>query len=1041
MAANGRLPTNAATSRSPSRSHRPLNYEADLILPRTGERVNRAVTFRDPLLINSPEDDEFAEDNAPLLGRSGSFVTWRNGPSRLAQVGKRHLRRIGAGLVSNTGVGIFKCSLAYSLGSLATFVPVIATFLGTQDGKHMVATVTVYFHPARSQGSMYEATLLAACAFLYALIISFASMGVSIGFGDAGLRSLGHAVVLIVFCGGGLGFVGWLKQRLGSPLVNVACSLTSLSIITVLTKEGAVQTSRFSTEKITQVLKMVLMGIIATTFVCLVVNPISARKELRKSMAKTMGSFGDMLAIITSSFLEGSEARMRKVAFVDASDQYKTVFTSLVKDLQEAKNEHYILGSENEYIIQAKLVKCVQSLAQNIGGLRSAAATQFQLLAEAQEGPAVSTSGSRSDDADFTPSPFSPASTRDFAHHTESETSSNVSDTRSISSHEYDGASKTSNGRSVEDIFAKFVTRLGPSMKSLAYTLKSILDELPYGPGPEYRVAINDRFKNSLTEAIELYRHSRSEALDLLYGDEALSDAEDKDVATVIEEVAASCGHFSFSLLDFATEVKHCLSILEELEAEEERTPQRRSWQWIVFWRRSGTIPTDGDMEDLERHEHRASSEDDSVRRQISASTLTRRHFELGKLQTLRETIRQKLWRASRFFRRDDIKFAFKVGAGAALFALPSFVDATRPIYSHWRGEWGLLSYMLVCSMTIGASNTTGSARFLGTCAGAICAIVAWNASQANAYLLAFFGWLVSTVCFYLIIVKKKGPMGRFILLTYNLSALYAYSLSVKDEQDDEDEGGVNPYIAEIALHRVVAVMTGCLWGLVITRVIWPISARQKVKGGLSVLWLRMGLVWKRDPLSVLLENNSSNAYMNVREEVELRRHVSRLDDLRGSAASELELKGPFPNAAISRILNSTSRMLDAFHALNMVLMKDLRASEGERGILKFTTTERAQLCARISHIFQVLASSMKLEYPLTGQLPDIEHTRDRLLMRIFTFRRNAREAHTPVTESDYALLYAYTLVTGQLSQELQTVAKELEELFGVVDEDVLKLE
>ena len=30
--------------------------------------------------------------------------------------------------------------------------------------------------------------------------------------------------------------------------------------------------------------------------------------------------------------------------------------------------------------------------------------------------------------------------------------------------------------------------------------------------------------------------------------------------------------------------------------------------------------------------------------------------------------------------------------------------------------------------------------------------------------------------------------MGRFILLTYNLSALYAYSLSVKDAQDDDDD-------------------------------------------------------------------------------------------------------------------------------------------------------------------------------------------------------------------------------------------------------------
>ena len=116
---------------------------------------------------------------------------------------------------------------------------------------------------------------------------------------------------------------------------------------------------------------------------------------------------------------------------------------------------------------------------------------------------------------------------------------------------------------------------------------------------------------------------------------------------------------------------------------------------------------------------------------------------------------------------------------------------------------------MLVCSMTIGASNTTGFARFFGTCLGAVCAIISWTASQGNAYLLAFFGWLMSLWTSYLIVALGRGPMGRFIMLTYNLSALYAYSLSVKDLEDDDDEGGVDPIITEIALHRVIAVLSG----------------------------------------------------------------------------------------------------------------------------------------------------------------------------------------------------------------------------------------
>ena len=144
-----------------------------------------------------------------------------------------------------------------------------------------------------------------------------------------------------------------------------------------------------------------------------------------------------------------------------------------------------------------------------------------------------------------------------------------------------------------------------------------------------------------------------------------------------------------------------------------------------------------------------------------------------------------------------------------------------------------------------------------------------------------------------------------------------------------------------------------CLWGLIITRLIWPISARRKFKDGLSILWLRMGLTWKRDPLAMLLDGKSPHPYMDLREEFALHRFLARLEDLRSSAASEIDFRGPFPNEAYGRMLKSTGSMLDAFHAMNVIIMKDLTASEGEAELLKFTFHERAQLCSRISHLFQ----------------------------------------------------------------------------------------
>lgn len=121
----------------------------------------------------------------------------------------------------------------------------------------------------------------------------------------------------------------------------------------------------------------------------------------------------------------------------------------------------------------------------------------------------------------------------------------------------------------------------------------------------------------------------------------------------------------------------------------------------------------------------------------------------------------------------------------------------------------------------------------------------------------------------------------------------------------------------------------------------------------------------------------------------------------------------------------------------------------------------------------------MKLEYPLlTDGLPSTAHSRDRLLAKIFQYRKsmsisNGRideDEYTQVNDDydgltnsgglelqgtgvqrrssqgitvkdeDYEILYAFILVTGQLAEEIGKVQRELEVLFGVLDEGVLEL-
>lgn len=331
---------------------------------------------------------------------------------------------------------------------------------------------------------------------------------------------------------------------------------------------------------------------------------------------------------------------------------------------------------------------------------------------------------------------------------------------------------------------------------------------------------------------------------------------------------------------------------------------------------------------------------------------------------------------------------------------------------------------MLVCSMTIGSSNTTGYARFLGTVLGAIGAILAWYITTGNVFGLAFLGWLMAIWTAYIIIVRGNGPLGRFIMLTYNLSVLYAYSLTQMEANDDQDEGGQNPIITNIVLHRVVAVLSGCIWGIIITRVIWPISARSRLKDSFSLLWLRLSLIWKRDPLSTMVHERKPVAYMTPREKLEIERFLSRLESLRTASRSEFELKSAFPDTAYGSIIQRTRSMVNAFHAMNLELVKNVTATEGEISLLQYTAAERQSLSARISHLlsgrilclegfpvliaFPVMASSMKLEYPLSDVLPSVDHARDRLLARIYRFRQDP-EASQQTTDEDCALLYAYS--------------------------------
>ncbi|EHK16505.1 uncharacterized protein TRIVIDRAFT_214431 [Trichoderma virens Gv29-8] len=975
----------------PSRpSKRSKMRNGTFIIPATGERSRRQFTLRTPRNRSRCNGSE----RRPPANSVTSVGQHLQAASRALRTKSLAAWRW---LQTDDGRQVLKCTLAYLLGTTATFWPPLSNFLGRRDGKHIAATLTVYFHPARTAGSMLEAVMIAILAVVYAELVCMLSMGIAIASrAISGSAAPAHAIVLIVCIGGGLGLVGWTKQRLNQPLVNTASTLASMTIISVITKEETVNNGYFSLDKIVQMFKLLLLGISFTVAVNLLVWRVSARKVLRQSVRTAAVALSDRLSFITSGFLNGSEDEVDSPEYAQASAQYNSAYAQIMTTLRESKIEQYFLGRERIYSLDKRLIKSLETVSQAIGGLRSALQTQLTLL---KEGP---NSGAPPHSNLFSPEPPSGMSRSvsyfsDDARDRLSVIEEDEFERRSaLNSHSDPTLDKSPIFRVPSDIFALFLALLGPSMKSLAFTLSETLKENPFGKNPEDQVAVNEHLRDSLRDALNLYNNARGKALRELYRSIELGRSRTEDIQADIEEVAAACGHFSFSLQAVADEMDAYLDVLESLQHSIKHSD--RSWKWIKFWRNWKLFQrrshADAENEPLLIRPPRSRMKSPTPQGLPRAMLKKRDSFHWDaspqKSNSFVRKCSQTLLKFLRLLTREDVMFGIKVGIGAVLWAMLAFIPATRPIYQHWRGEWGLLSYMIVVGMTTGASNTTGSSRFIGTLIGGACACFAWSVSFSNPWLLELCTCIVALGNFYVILAMKKAPLGRISLLAYNVIVLYAYSLTQDVDDDDDDEGGIDPLIFEITYHRVVAVTLGILW-------------------------------------------------------------VFKLESLRESAKSEFELRGPFPDAAYGRIMRSTKHILDGLYAMRLITQRRDTLSEGESALLEITAAERMQLCERLCHVFQVLASCVMLEYPLTDAIPTIDRTRDRLLNKIYQYRKEHMEMNLRSTEDDavqamteekdYALLYAYTLVTAQVAAELKKIKKEIEELFGVLHQDELLLE
>lgn len=139
---------------------------------------------------------------------------------------------------------VLKCAIAYFIASLFTFYQPLSDFIGDlssygpgargpSPSAHMVATVAVYFNPAKTVGAMIEADFFCLMGMVYSALVC----GVFVSLlwllemipGDKWPGD----ILAILWIGLSMSLVAWMKGWMANPSFNTACSMTTILIFTV----------------------------------------------------------------------------------------------------------------------------------------------------------------------------------------------------------------------------------------------------------------------------------------------------------------------------------------------------------------------------------------------------------------------------------------------------------------------------------------------------------------------------------------------------------------------------------------------------------------------------------------------------------------------------------------------------------------------------------------------------------------------------------------------------------------------------------------
>ncbi|GMM31179.1 hypothetical protein DAMA08_039240 [Martiniozyma asiatica (nom. inval.)] len=954
-----------------------------------------------------------------------------------------------------------KASFTYFIASLFVYLPFFSSLLGSTDSKHIVCTVVVYFHSARSVGSMIQSLIFVAISLFFGIGVSVSTMKLislylnsEIENIDGPLLNLNAAqlvqatwkhphkliavliadretisiIITLLTCSTALGFVSFCKHRVSKPTFNTSCSLCAILMISCLIKESSKMYTDPSNDnnivlpwaKVTSSISCILLGCMVSVVICFTLLKEWAQNSLIDGLDQVEISVGSTLGLLCELFVSGDNETdtdsLEKIQLINQSkEKLGVVFTDLKSKLalldgklEETLYECYALGREKEYSLLKDLVECERKLVVNLSSLRRAVNFKWEIL-EGYELEKLQTSESNQ---------VHDQTIHDLSPYVESTSSSYLLEDSTELSSEF------SHGKVIEpkELFDLFFYHIGPSTKSFVFTMKEILKDKMFIHRHTIKTTVR-QYSKSLDLAKELFDQHQSKAINSLYKQEIFTTERTFNGKVSQEEIAATCANYSFSLVQFSNELSMFLvslnCLLEYYEANSPRSFEfLKMWKWKSIFRPSTPL----EVIDLERGDL------------------------IGSDACSDDTISYRIWKITKFIRRIDFQFGLRVGLGALIIGSFAFLPSTRHTFNEWRGEWVLVTFCIIMNKSLGGTAMTVKWRFLGTLVGALTAYWSWICFYPNMIIMALFGWLVSIPCFSIILTwKKNNAFGRFILLTYNLTVLYSYTMSLNDpsvpDMPDDWEGGQNPIIFEVAFHRYIGVSVGVIWALIITMTLFPISARSRIRHGLTILWLRMGLLWKKGPLVPKINEFGTPTLFGLHGLNGCHKIQSELRVLLSHAPMELRLKGPFPVETYQKLINYTENIMDAFENMNAIIDIDPYLSPVEDQVLNELQAEMKELENRVFLMFYMLSSALRLKLGLMVRAAGVDSAMEKLVFKLSKLRNEAVKGKgSDLSNEDFVLFYTYCLVTEAIVADVGRMVNEVVGLYNQPDEDLIEL-